>query len=204
MRLLLCPWSAQDLELQQVGYCDPPELMILVPIFEIWLHLQRIGGATTIGRQLSTPAVLAKSLDFSAARISASCCCYGGRHTHVESRAAFWDSSGSENVSRRRCCFSESPRFRRDCCVHQFEGCALTKAQCPLVASEVLQVSSCSSGAKTLPAHESRWQIHLCETCGSHKSSVLATSCHAPLFCRAVSGCLRWVPSCSLESWCCS
>ena len=54
-------------------------------------------------------------------------------------------------------------------------GCALTKAQCPLVASEVLQVSSCSSGAKTLPAHKSRWQIHLCETCGSHKSSILAT-----------------------------
>ena len=51
-----------------------------------------------------------------------SSCCIGGGHTHIQSRAASWDSGGSEKICRSGMCFCESSGLCGDAWVRKFES----------------------------------------------------------------------------------
>ena len=55
-------------------------------------------------------------------RVSASCCCNGGGHTHIQGRTASGDSSGGETISQPGWCFCESLGFRGDSWVREFQS----------------------------------------------------------------------------------
>ena len=55
-------------------------------------------------------------------RLSASCRCNGGGHTHIQGRIASGESSGGENISQPGLRSSETPGFRRSARVCQFRA----------------------------------------------------------------------------------
>ena len=54
--------------------------------------------------------------------VSAGCCCVVRGHTHIQGRAASWDSSGSSEISRPGLRFCESSGFRGDAQVRKFQS----------------------------------------------------------------------------------
>ena len=95
--------------------------------------------------QDSIPVVGQFAIKRSLRCVTSSCCCIGRGYTHIQGRAASWDSS--EEICRPvlRCC--EPSGFGRNAWVCKFLSTqeARTQAWCPRVASAVLQVSPCSS-----------------------------------------------------------
>ena len=62
------------------------------------------------------------TIECSLCSTSSGCCSTGGCHTHNQSRAALWDSSGGGKISRSGLCFCESSGFRGDSWVRESQS----------------------------------------------------------------------------------
>ena len=86
---------------------------------------------------------------------------------------------------RQLCCRSRCAPIAGPGKLHTSDGALLPHtSDYPTISHVDCQVAE--EGSKTLPAQASKRNNHLCERCGSHRSSILAICCHAPFLRKVV------------------